>query len=918
MSESRTRAIKRRVVLTTTNKENFFKILNEVLRKHGLEGEAIKDLLAGQTQTVSSVRDFLQARGEFLGTLASLLVGSREAYLLEPFIASLDNVGAGFVDQYTREWIAELTTHADKNARDIMSDSIDSVRVLIFEIYCRIFIQALRTDSKLPAHMSRLIWIEVLKDLNIQLLTKEQLNKVGVDIPFQETLITIQANWLNKLKNIITRIEEIGKGEKIVKATSNYLEEVQKQSMRMIIVELIDEKQANEDWTCCLDTLPMLMHKLEEVESDWIRRYQKNNKKASQELVGSADASIYIINHKSIKPFEKDKELLAFTLQDSKLVSLGALTKEEAARQQFIITHATNSHRVIELYALYNWTISINLYVGNFGDLIHLAGYMPMLLEKIKTEPFDDMMQAHEKVWKQLLHFKYLTSIRNTNIYGNLLVYITKAAGLNLTPAHAFKQLTNEVYLKNIRAFIGSALKGMLDFGQVLNCSMMHGLDTKTLSSHLPAQKISTSPDIGGAETSSAPQISSSIQSLMGYELTADQLLLIGSDTNPFEFHYPPMQVSYIMNLFHGAKLINYNHEHNFKDKAFFKHSGEFVMRVRQVVEEFEVILNKYAFVSKYRDYWNRRNEEVYWTKYLCVQTELSGDIRNLKIFLNEMVQDPYISSYFHFDAYQYDKLPKAISAILQEFRTKPGMALMKGSSEQDVIMENQKLTMRYCQDELRLQDKDKKIAELQTTHETIKTHHQQELAAVKTEAEKQLKEKQTVIDQQNEQISKLETQGKKNTDQIDDLYKMFSSFKTDSDAQKKEMQAEMQAKNEKDVKELEVRLTKKRDEEMEAAAKSAAIMQEVHLKELDAIKKAQAEILKKQDEDYQAKLEVKNAEIKRLLQPAPVPSPTTESVQPGSAHPEGIFGTQQRAHSISSSVAIESVSPKKTYEVNK
>lgn len=679
---SHTRDYIQRIVLVTTNKDNFFTLLSKVLKKHALDGEPIKDLVPGQTQTLDELKEYFGNSGIFYNAL-SRVFGADRAYLLNSFQADVDDIGAAFVDQYTRDWIEALRDHAGKDAEDILSETINSVRVLIFEIYRRIFVQALRFDSKLPADLTRSEWDKVICDLNIELLRPDQLNKVGVDVNFQTVLIKLQQKWTSKLKNVVQRIEDLNLASKTIKENTRLLGECEKHIMRFIIAELVTPQQADNNWRSCLDEKAMLVVSLEDVEKNWIKHYCQKNKINISKLSESVDT-------KSVVKYRDGKLIKSRTIS---LVELGILSEEEAQRQWFICKMSQNE-RVIDLYATRNWTLLLDGAIGKLGKIIQYAGWMPALLEKLKLAPLDQELQQLRTIFESLTKLDFLNKISKTDLYRNLLSHVSRAGKIQVTDLHSFKKLIDEAFLKQVKADFEDALQGFIDLSSMLGCTVGSEELSEGVAGRLATYK--------QKQLLPAPTMLVPVQSLLNFEYSPAQIALFEKKTLKVgQLQYPAIRIDYINNLFMGFNVVNLNHLVNFNKPEFFQGSCPFVLRIRDRLLSFEAsVLTPVASTKDSgvftEHFWARRDEEVYWLKYLCVQTAITGNVINLRFFLHALLEDPFLCSLLNFSAYSYDQLPKIMRLSLTEFAQIPEMRLLQESKLDDLVVQNAELTLGY------------------------------------------------------------------------------------------------------------------------------------------------------------------------------------------------------------------------------
>lgn len=241
---SHTREFKARLIKVTPNKLKVLSLLNEAMKVNGLEVAETADFANGPIRSMHQITADLQDMGVIKESINSFIsIFLKNGSTMPSFKVELDGISVKLFEQYKLAWLRALQVHAKKEVQDIDAFEINSHRVFIAQIYTRCYAQTLRLNTTLLPEKNRHVWLKVMQKFTELLLSKDHRASIELHHAFRTAISELNINCTNSLTEVIDRIEDMKKADSVIKQNLNYLEALELQVQRYLIVELAGEKE---------------------------------------------------------------------------------------------------------------------------------------------------------------------------------------------------------------------------------------------------------------------------------------------------------------------------------------------------------------------------------------------------------------------------------------------------------------------------------------------------------------------------------------------------------------------------------------------------------------------------------------------------------------------------------------------------
>lgn len=616
-----TRKIEGKVVkLSSENKENLFKILEQVLTSVGLIGPecraAIADLEPGPPYNLSRMIEQLKAKGTF-GQLIVTILPTDNGRELKPCEGRFSKAAAELYDNYLVSWITKIRGETNLVGNNLYTMVTDSSRVFIAEIYNRLIFQALRSDSKLPPEKTRQVWLEVMKEITAKLLNPSTHNLLVIlDEDFRFILAKLFEEWINPLDSAVERIEQLNLADKIINANIANLEAQRCYMYRHIIAHLAGKENADKKWQNELSNNIALRAQLTEYENKWIKKKKPER---------PDDLKVLVINNKSAKP--KDEEW-AFSYDEIDLASQRKEMQEVAKRRKMICSSDPDG----KLTPLYGW-LYLNEFVldilQDISNIFQYGGWIPFLLEGFDLHKLHIQINLTYEVFHHLTIINTFDFLQGTKLHAELLRYVPDKARLKLKPINSFEKLESKKLLTLVKKEFSFAIQSVIQNGNLLGCPILSADQKPLIEEYLDPSQIklleqsqpSTSLKVeevidekqdkrdDSREKDKAELKSPDISAKKSEKTT---LLMRGTSTMKTEYiklYFQQRKLEQLNDLFATyCKSGELDFTQKFDRADFFSKSSTLVKSIRTVVRSFEALKNWSQ--KKHKMIWNIGNYE--------------------------------------------------------------------------------------------------------------------------------------------------------------------------------------------------------------------------------------------------------------------------------------------------------------------
>lgn len=661
-----TRQINPRLIKIDANRRKILKKLDQALTREGLTPVETADIRPSGEMTNDALKSWL---GE--NNLASQFVGNFfDTYTpLRELAINVGEKGSRLLDAYTKEWVELLEKKAKKSDKEIALYVINSGRILIYEIYRRLYAEALREDSKLEAGKSRDVWANVIIRFTDLLLKPNQDVEVEIIPTFRTCIGLMHEKWIAILKEAISRIEDMNKAKSVVAANLTILEKYEWHIMRCLIAELVTKSEANESWHSSLSSQEFIVKALEKYENLAIKRLKGEKEPAKNNQV------LVIIGTEG--NFDKNMDALV-NYTDIDMVSIGEISQEWAKRQILICSKSDNE-RIVRLYGLLNLTKLLRGMVGKIGAIIQYGGWIPLLMEGLKLESLDQMLDMHKMIYSRAVRSRSIDKLEGTKLQQAMVTYQAESASLEVKKIEPFRKLQSEELLENVKEEFTAQFSGLLTYGSLIKCPVVEPKLLGAIQRFLPPSKtpllttkLQTSSlkieEITEEEDEFKDQDTDKELEMTDLSKPTTDKRVIKSTSDSILRSKNIMKTPYIIKFLKARGLLNevsqLYKDHlerrplkfldDFSDSASFTKSSKFLIDLRDCVIKFDIDVTKKIkeeFEGKslsapggYNEkYWELRQEEIFCLKYLCVQSMYIKSDIYLKEFYDEMMSQTQI-----------------------------------------------------------------------------------------------------------------------------------------------------------------------------------------------------------------------------------------------------------------------------------
>jgi hypothetical protein len=744
-----------RVVTLTGSKEKVLELLQKVINKK--IGVSIPDLTPGVRQNVSEIYKTLQKHYGAPGKFIATWIPFGDGQLLEACQGKLvDKTAVELFDIYSVRWIEALKAEG-LIPKEIHADFITSSRVLIAELFQRLLYQALREDSKLPTTKDRFIWLECMAELTKELLNTEH-NNISLDEDFRPILTSMLKTWIPAAKEMVTRIEDLGKAKTVISQNIDSLNSMNLHVMRCLAVQLVDKTLANQSWKGRLKIDHEVIVSLKEVEEKWMKDRKK--------LITPDNSSVLVITADS----QVANNQLSLTYRELNIIKLQLVDQETINRQQTIFENHPD-RLVRDLYSLLNWVKVVLALVQQFADLVSLAGWIPLLMEGLALQKLDREITSLKAVFDRLTDSDHMKCIKNTKLYYEMQEPIADIISIRLQKLHAFNELQDKELLQKVRTTLVQQLKSMQLLGQQINCEIISPkLSDNVIESLTPSESKSVSSNQILQNKShllientplSAPEIGSNrdmVQVHTSDPATAISTPYIGIFLNQLQIS-PTMAALY--HRFLHKKILSFlNH---FDDDNFFLNASIFVKSTRTLIQTFEKKKMQAAEPEWGANVWKQRREEVFCLKYFCVISLHENNDLQLLEFIRRIVESSD-KAVFNIPALKYNELLIKLEALLQQAKTDNQFSYTTPSPVGDFYEASSALAQQNSEQALTIVSRDEEIGKYKAINNSQKKEIEkkdsmiQEKEAVIQEKEAVIQEKDSMIQEKDSMIQEKES----------------------------------------------------------------------------------------------------------------------------------------------------------------
>ncbi len=368
-------ALKKRNVILNTECKRVLTTLQTVFTELGLSADQDKSALvdiqvsaalpSGDTFLNDLVRFVEQRTGTALGGHQQELPGCK---------ADMTSASETLFVAYQEYW-NNLTRGQQKiQAREIEADDISDPSVLIRELYERLAMQALRSDSQLRSNQPREIFIQILAKLTVK-LSKEKL----LTNTFHQALFSDHQVWLSDMSVVAKHLDRVNSKKPVLKENLAYLDSLINNIKCRLVLALLDKSTVSgSGWEDKLSA-KQIGYTLKEQEDSRLKERKaiemlEANKKQPQNLLTIANRDMH--------------------LQEEKVNALmeAGEGEDDIYRQITLVQACGKDSKIGELYGLLNEAKLFRQFVSLVSDLADSTGWLPFLTGMVNLRVLDDKL----------------------------------------------------------------------------------------------------------------------------------------------------------------------------------------------------------------------------------------------------------------------------------------------------------------------------------------------------------------------------------------------------------------------------------------------------------------------------------------------------------------------------------------------
>ncbi len=452
--------VKAKGVTINDNRELVLMLLDESLKVHGLKEPeqlgAATLLIPQAEENAKSMLKRLVGKAEDIGFFK---IGATGKVLAED-VAEMDDVGERLLQEITNDWI-DAICKIGMNASDMEKFELNSMRVLISEIYIRLVISALRLDNKLAPTKNREVWVNVMQTFVEKI--KDPRYKLGIEKVFDDQIKIIHVRWVQCIRAVVSQLEEVQKAKTTITNNLEFMKVHQMQVMRFLVVAIYGKKGAGDVPQGSL--APRQIWKTVENCYQW--KIKQHTKKHNQVTLVQ-DKKVMMLSGEEKKKGEI--ELLQTQEMD---VAHELMGQQELILQNTILSISDDNH-VRHLIGLLNWTRVIIGLIDRIDRVVNLGGWVPILLNMMDFEEVDRVIDNYLKIFNKVIdQINDQYGITGTELYRELGKYVIEGCRYDRGKIQKMKDLQSEELLERIRDKLSDAYLGVMRFGKALNCKIV-------------------------------------------------------------------------------------------------------------------------------------------------------------------------------------------------------------------------------------------------------------------------------------------------------------------------------------------------------------------------------------------------------------------------------------------------------------
>ena len=263
----------------------------------------------------------------------------------------------------------------------LRAEKIEDPYLLIMELYLRLAMQALRSDSPLRSDQERRIFIEILSKFTVKLSEQSV-----IEGALQLSLFAEHTKWLSMLVKAAGQLDEMHKNKPVLNENLAYLESLKQKIKRHLIVLLAKKGNfGSSDWESSLKDKELNVT-LEQVEDKVLNSIKKSVEKQTVTQITSVVAQ-------GISNSKEGQQ--AISCIEVNLIERQILGEADAERQRLIISNTQDIPEIEQGYAALNKTEIFYQFVAQVQSLVTTAGWLAMLFGVVDLARIDKVISDH-------------------------------------------------------------------------------------------------------------------------------------------------------------------------------------------------------------------------------------------------------------------------------------------------------------------------------------------------------------------------------------------------------------------------------------------------------------------------------------------------------------------------------------------